>query len=64
MGAIPLICTPTISGVAISKTLIYGGAGLNVISIETFEKLRIPRERLTATRPFVDDNNGTTNPLG
>ena len=63
-GAIPLICTPAISGVAVSKTLIDGGVGLNVISLETFEKLRIPRERLTATRPFVGATNGTTIPLG
>ena len=63
-GAISLICTPTISGIAVSRTLIDGGAGLNVISVETFEKMRIPRERLTATRPFVGATNGTTIPLG
>ena len=64
VGAIPLICTRTISGAAVSKTLIDGGAGLNVISIETFEKLRIPRERLMATRPFVGATDGITTPLG
>ena len=64
VGAIPLICTPTISGVAVSKTLIDGGAGLNVISLETFEKLQIPRERLTATWPFVGATDDTTIPLG
>ena len=64
VGAIPLIWTPTISGAAVSKTLIDGGAGLNVISIETFEKLRIPRECLTATRPFVGATSGITTPLG
>ena len=64
VGAIPLICTPTISGAAVSKTLIDGGAGLNVISLEAFEKLWIPRERLTATGPFVGATNGITIPLG
>ena len=43
MGTIPLICTPTIDSVAVSKTLIDGGTSLNVISLETFEKFRVPR---------------------
>jgi hypothetical protein len=34
-----MLCTPTISNVAVTKTLIDGGAGLNVLSIETFELL-------------------------
>ena len=39
VGTIPLVCTPTINNIAVSKTLIDGGAGLNIISVETFEKL-------------------------
>ena len=32
MGTIPLVCTPTINNIAVTKTLLDGGAGLNVIS--------------------------------
>ena len=39
VSTIPLVCTPTINNIAVSKTLIDGGTGLNVISVETFEKL-------------------------
>ena len=42
-------CTPTINNIAVSKTLIDGGAGLSVISVETFEKLQVPYERLMPT---------------
>ena len=34
VGTIPLVCTPTINNIAVSKTLIDGGAGLSVISVE------------------------------
>ena len=38
-GALPMLCSPTISNVLVTKTLIDGGAGLNVLSIETFDRL-------------------------
>ena len=34
-GMLPMLCTPTIYNVAVTKTFIDGGAGLNVLSIET-----------------------------
>ena len=37
-----MFCTPTIRNIALTKTLIDGGTGLNVISIETFEMLQVP----------------------
>ena len=64
VGTIPLVCTPTINNIAVTKTLIDGGAGLNVISVETFEKLQVPYERLMPTRPFSGVTEGTTTPLG
>jgi hypothetical protein len=64
MGTIPLVCTSTINNVAVTKTLIDGGAGLNVISIETFEKMQVPHKRLMLTRPFSGVTEGTTIPLG
>ncbi|XP_073353820.1 uncharacterized protein [Aegilops tauschii subsp. strangulata] len=62
--AVPMLCTPTISNVAITKTLIDGGAGLNVISIATFEMLQVPYDQLMSTRPFSGVTGGSTIPLG
>jgi hypothetical protein len=42
VGTIPLLCTPTINNIAINRNLIDGGAGLNIISIEVFEKMQVP----------------------
>ena len=64
VGTIPLLCTPTINNVAVTKTLIDGGAGLNVLSVDTFEVLQVPYERLMPTRPFSGVTDGSTLPLG
>ena len=64
VGTIPQVCTPTINHIAVSKMLIDGGAGLNVISVETFEKLQVPYERLMPTRPFSGVTEGLTTPMG
>jgi hypothetical protein len=61
MGTIPLVCTPTINNIAVTKTLIDGGFGLNVISVETFEKMQVPYDRLM---PFFGVIDGSTTPLG
>jgi hypothetical protein len=34
MGTIPLLCMPTINNVAVNRTLIDGGAVLNIISVK------------------------------
>ena len=49
VGVLPLVYTPTISNIAVSKTLIDGGAGLNVLSIDAFERMQVPYERLMPT---------------
>ena len=41
-GVLPMLCPPIISNVVVTKTLIDGGAGLNVMSIETFNSLQVP----------------------
>jgi hypothetical protein len=41
MGTIPLLCMPTINNIAFNRTLIDGGAGLNIISVEVFEKMQV-----------------------
>jgi hypothetical protein len=43
-GMLPMLCTPTISNVLVTKTLIDGGAGLNMISVEAFDSLQVPYE--------------------
>ena len=43
-GALPMLCSPIISNVFITKTLIDGGAGLNVLSVDTFDNLQVSYE--------------------
>jgi hypothetical protein len=64
VGTILLLCTPTIDNIAINRTLIDGGAGLNIISIEFFEKMQVPYHRLMPTRPFFGVTEGSTTPIG
>ncbi|KAM0890753.1 hypothetical protein ACQ4PT_026840 [Festuca glaucescens] len=64
VGTLPLVCTPTINNIDVTKTLIDGGANLNVISVETFEKMQVPYDRLMPTRPFFGVTDGSTTPLG
>jgi hypothetical protein len=64
MGIIPLLCTPTINNIAVNRMLIDGGAGLNIISIEVFEKVKVPYHRIMPTRPFFGVTEGSTTPIG
>jgi hypothetical protein len=64
MGTIPLLCTPTINNIAVNRTLIDGGAGLSIISVEVFEKMQVPYHRLMPTRPFFRVTEGSTTPIG
>jgi hypothetical protein len=64
VGTIPLLCTPTINNIAINRTLIDGGAGLNIISVEVFEKMQVPYHWLMPTRPFFGVTEGSTTPIG
>ena len=59
---IPMFCTPTICNVAVTKTLIDGGASLNVLSVESFSLLHVPHSRLCPTKPFSAVGNGSTTP--
>jgi hypothetical protein len=64
VGTIPLLCTPTINNIAVNRTLIDGGAGLNIISVEVFEKMQVPYHRLMPTRPFFRVTEGSTMLIG
>src|SRR3954470_10880139 len=63
-GALPLLCTPTICQVAVTRTLVDGGAGLSVLSVEAFNLLCIPRERLQPSRSFSGVGGGSSDSLG
>ncbi|KAI4996159.1 hypothetical protein ZWY2020_041300 [Hordeum vulgare] len=63
-GNLPMMCTRTISNVLVTKTLIDSEAGLNVLSVKTFEKLQLPYEQLLSTKPFSGVMEGSTVPIG
>ena len=41
-----MLCSSIISNVQVTKTLIDGGAGLNVLSVDAFDNLQVPYEQL------------------
>ena len=59
-----MLCTPTICNVEVTKTLVDGGAGLNVLSVEAFGFLHVPHGSLRPTKPFSGVVDGSTCPLG
>ena len=63
-GALPMLCSPVISNVQVTKTLIDGGAGLNVLSVETFDSLQLPYGQLQPTKPFSGVTDGSTTLIG
>jgi hypothetical protein len=58
------LCTPTIKNIAVNRTLIDGWAGLNIISVEVFEKMQVPYHQLMPTRSFFGVTEGSTTPIG
>ena len=59
-----MLCSPIISNVVVTRTLIDGGAGLNVLSVETFNNLQVPYDQLQPTKPFSGVTDGSTVPIG
>ena len=57
-----MLCMPTIYNVAITKTLVDGGVGLNLLSVEAFSLLHVPLERLGLSKPGV--GGGAAHSLG
>ena len=49
---------------AVTRTLIDGSAGLSVLSVEAFNLLCIPLERLQPSRPFSGVGGGSSSSLG
>ena len=60
----PHALLPVISNVVVTKTLIHGGAGLNVLSVHTFDRLQVPYYQLHPTKPFSGVTDGSTHPIG
>ena len=59
-----MLCSPVISNVQVTRTLIDGGARLNILSVETFNNLQVPYNQLQPTKPFSGVTNGSTLPIG
>ena len=59
-----MLCSPIISNVQVTKTLIDGGAWLSVLSIKTFDSLQVPYDQLQPTKPFSGVTDGSTTPIG
>ena len=59
-----MLCTPTICQVAVTWTLIDGGAGFNVLSVEDFSLLHVPLERLRLSKSFSGVGGSSTGSLG
>ena len=64
VGMLPLVVSPVINNVRVTKMLIDGGSGLNLISTKLMDKLQISQERLEPTGSFQGVNPGITQPLG
>ena len=59
-----MLCSPVISNVQVTRTLIDGGAGLNVLSVETFNNLQVPYDQLQPTKTFSGVTHGSITPIG
>ena len=59
-----MLCSPVIRNVQVTKTLIDGGAGLSVLSIETFDSLQVSYDQLQPNKPFSGVSDGSTTPIG
>jgi hypothetical protein len=61
---LPLLVSPTIRNLKVTKMLVDGGASLNLISPEVIKRLQIPDEDLKETGTFQGVNPGWTKPKG
>jgi hypothetical protein len=59
-----LVVSPTICDMKVSRVLIDGGVGLNLLSREAFKKLQVPSKCLKSLLPFYGVTLGHTLPLG
>ena len=62
VGCLPLLVSPTIRNLKVTKMLVDGGAGLNLISPVVISKLQIVGEELEVTDTFQGVNPGRSHP--
>ncbi len=59
-----MLCSPVISNVQVTKTVIDGGTGLNVMPVKMFNNLQVPYDQLQPTKPFSGVTDGSTTLIG
>jgi hypothetical protein len=64
VGRLPLVVSPTICNIQVTRMLVDGGAGLNVLTPEVFKKMQVPPGHLLPMMPFYGVTSGLTVPLG
>ena len=64
VGCLPLLVSPTIRNLKVTKMLVDGGVGLNLISPVVISKLQIEEEELELTGMFQGVNPGRSHPKG
>ena len=64
VGCLPLLFSPTIRNLKVTKMLVDGGAGMSLISLAVISKLQIAEEELEVTYTFQGVNPGRSHPKG
>ena len=64
VACLPLLVSPTIRNLKVTKMLVDSGAGLNLISPAVISKLQIAEDELEATSTFQGANPGRSYPKG
>src|SRR6187399_1551140 len=64
VGCLPLLVSPTIRNLKVTKMLVDGGAGLNLLSPTVIEKLQVPDGDLKETGTFQGVNPERSQPRG
>ena len=64
VGCLPMLVSPTIRNLKVTKMLVDGGAGLNLISSAVIKKLQIQDGELEETGSFQGINPGRSKPKG
>lgn len=63
VGIVPIVVSPTIHRIKVTKTLIDGGVRLNVISPKICDMMQITYDRLMPTKTFSGVTFGSTIPI-
>ena len=64
VGCLPLLVSPTIHNLKVTKMLVDGGASLNLILPDVIKRLQIPNGDLEETDTFQGVNLGRSQPKG